>query len=285
MKFGTMSILFREQLGTDAHMSYVESLTRIARAVFRVADLNLCQLCAHKTTLHQDNWQEETEKIAQAANRLGIELAQCHLPFKSAKVKWQTPEDYAYYLQMFYRAIDVAAMLGIPWAVVHPEKNAAHPEWTRAQHFEANHREFDPIVEYALGKGLGIAFENMHTGFCSQAEDLAALIDSFGDTRVGACWDTGHAHIQYKGDQWGPLHVIGHRLHCTHIADNRGETDLHLLPWEGHIQWPRVMAAFKDIQYPGALILEPAINYWAPDALKDENGRHAYEVAKLLSEL
>ena len=283
MKFGTMSILFREQLGTDEHIGYTESLTRIKAAGFSVADLNLCQICAHKTTLHRDDWQSETEKIANTAASLGIELAQCHLPFKSNKVKWKTPEEYSYYIDMFYRAIDVASMLQIPWAVVHPEVRS---ELGESEQVAANHAEFDRLVEYALSKGLGIAFENMQRGHWGKAENLVELIDSFRDDRVGACWDTGHANIYYQeGEQWDPLHVVGHRLHCTHIADNRGETDLHLLPWEAHVNWPNVIAALKDIQYSGALILEPSVNYWSPNCLKDENGRHAYEVARTLSEL
>ncbi|MBQ2029188.1 MAG: sugar phosphate isomerase/epimerase [Clostridia bacterium] len=283
MRIGTMSILFREQNGTSEHIGYVESLQRIRRAGFEVADLNLCQLCAHKTTLHQDNWQEETEKIAEAVKTLCISLPQCHLPFKSKKVRWESPEDYAYYIKMFYRAIDVAVMLGIPWAVVHPERSADHPGFTRAQHLAANHKEYDALVDYALGKGLKIAFENMRMGYGSDAEDLVELIDSFHDIRIGACWDTGHANTHYKkGDQWDALHIIGNRLHCTHIDDNRGDEDLHLLPWEGMVDWARVIAALRDINYSGDLILEGFINLFAPDSLKDENGRHAFAVMSQL---
>ena len=282
MRVGTMSILFREQLGTGEHIGYVECMERVKRAGFDVIDLNLCQLCAHKTTLHQDNWQQETEKIGEAAARLNLSLPQCHLPFKSAKVKWQSPEDYAYYMQMFYRAIDVAAMLKFPWAVVHPDRYFNIPEsaeWDLDKFIAENHKEYDPLVEYALKKGVGIAFENMNKGRFALAEELVAYIDSYHDDRVGACWDTGHANMYYKGgDQWEPLHVVGHRLHATHIHDNRAKDDLHLLPFEGTIDWPRVVAALRDIHYTGDFVSEAGCNYHTPEFMKDYTARHAYYV-------
>ena len=291
MRIGTMSILFREQLNTDVHIGYVEALERIAKSGFHVADLNLCQISAHKSALHTDQWQHETEKIALAAQRLEVALPQCHLPFKSEKVKWREPDEYAYYIRMFYRAIDVAAMLGIPWGVVHPELNHNRPEWDVEDHIAANHREFDALIEYAAKKGLSVAFENMRETrekpkcFCARAEELAALIDSFQDDRVGACWDTGHANSTYRGDQWDALHGIGKRLRCTHINDNRGAEDLHLLPWTGNIDWKRVIGALRDVEYPGDLILETSANYFTPEELKDETGRHAYHVMRCLETL
>ena len=282
MRVGTMSILFREQLGTGEHIGYVECLKRVKAAGFDVVDLNLCQICGHKTTLHLDSWQKDAEEIARTAHDLGLSLPQCHLPFKSVKVKWQEPEDYKYFIEMFYRAIDVAAVIGFPWAVIHPDRYFNIPEsenWDLDTFIAKNHEEYDPLVEYALNKGVGIAFENMNRGRFSQAEELVAYIDSYHDDRVGACWDTGHANMHYKGgDQWDPLHVVGHRLHATHIHDNRAKDDLHLLPYDGTINWPRVVAALRDIQYTGDFVSEAGSNFWTPNDMKDYVGRHVHYV-------
>lgn len=281
MRVGSMSIMFREQLGTDAHISYTESMRRIKAAGFEAVDLNLCQLCAFKTDLHRDNWEEYAQEIKKTAEELDLALPQCHLPFRSAKVKWKTPEDLEFYKKMVYRAIDVAVYLGFPWGVLHAEplRNKA---LDKKQKFKENHAFNDPFIEYALKKGLGIALENGRavkggddvTDYCSRVEDLVELIDSYNDDRVGACWDTGHANTVYS-DQWEPLHVLGSRLHCTHIDDNRGGDDLHLLPFDGTVNWERVIGALYDIDYKGDLVLEVSSNYHTPDALKDEVARHA----------
>ena len=285
MQFGTMSILFREQLGTDAHIDYIECMRRVKAAGFDAIDLNLCQICAHKTTLHLHTWQKDAETIAKTAQDLGLKLPQCHLPFKSSKVKWKSDDDYAYYTKMFYRAIDVAALIGFPWAVVHPDRYPLREKMDLPQLISENHKEYDPLVEYALKKGVNIAFENMNKGHFGLAEELVEYIDSYQDARVGACWDTGHGNMIYKGDQTAALKIVGKRLHATHIHDNRSETDLHLLPWEGHINWTAFMAAMHDIDYQDTLVLEPSVNYWSPESLKDENGRHAFEVMRQLSAL
>lgn len=285
MKYGSMTILIRERNGTDEHTGYVESLTRMRRAGFVTVDINLCQICAHKTSLHLDSWREETDRIGETAASLGIELVQCHLPFKSAKVKWKKPDEYAYYIEMFYRAIDVAARLGIPRAVIHPERDRGAQTHTEDELLAINRREFDPLIAYALDSAVGIAFENMRGGYCSTAEQLARLVDSYADTRVGACWDTGHAHTAYGGaSQADAIRTLGSRLVCTHIDDNFGDADLHLLPWEGTVNWSEVMSALRSVNYPGALILEPSVNYRSPDSLKDENARHAFEVVRRLAE-
>ena len=186
MKYGSMSIIFREQNGTPEHIGYVESLTRMRRAGFLTADLNLCQICAHKTLLHLDGWREHAAEIADTAAKLGIELVQCHLPFKSAKVKWKKPDEYAYYIEMFYRAIDVAAALNVPWAVIHPERDASGT-LTEEQLLRRNRDEFDRLIEHALASGVGIAFENMRSGYCSEAPESTGA----GTTKLTMFVNTG----------------------------------------------------------------------------------------------
>lgn len=289
MKVGSMTILFREQNGTSEHICHAESLRRIAAAGFEAADLNLCLLCAHKSSMHLDNWKEEADEIIRATEESKLSLPQCHLPFKSGKVKWQTPEDLAYYNEMCLRAVDVASYIGIPWAVIHPEcyrKSDLTPE----QKLQKNREVYAPLVEYALSKNVNLAFENMRehetgVGYCIKVEELIELIDSYQDDRIGACWDTGHANSCYK-DQYEPLIKLGRRLHCTHIDDNMGGAqDLHLMPFGGTVKWESVMKALREINYPGDLILECFINRSTPNALKDDMGRAAYLAERHLLEI
>lgn len=187
MRIGTMSILFREQPGTDSHKNYVESLERINSAGFCVADINLCQICGHKTNLHTDDWHAEAEKIAATINKLGISVPQCHLPFKSRKIKWREPGEYEYYIKMFYRAIDVAAYLGIPGGVIHPDYYRKS-NMSEEEKLHANHSEYDRLIEYALNKNLNIAYENTmvktdnpNDTYYARAEELVELVDSYND--------------------------------------------------------------------------------------------------------
>ena len=55
------------------------------------------------------------------------------------------------------------------------------------------------------------------------------------------------------------------RVATTHIHDNHGEKDEHLLPYEGTIDWDAALGAFAGAPEPLALVLE----------LKEQTIRHA----------
>jgi len=39
--------------------------------------------------------------------------------------------------------------------------------------------------------------------------------------------------------------MLGKKLTCTHIQDNHGEKDEHLMPMMGNIVWPPIIQALK----------------------------------------
>lgn len=287
MKLSGMTLLYRDIRDSKEKMPIDEAIRRLAAVGFEYADVNLVLICNRVLRLHGDDWKFEAEKIARAVDDTGIKLAQCHLPFKGKKVKCHTPENLEYYYEMFYRAIDVAAFLEIPWGVIHPNtlrgEGLSDDECARI-----NHEENDRYIEYALNKNINIAYENMVlgncAGYCTYVDQLVHLIDSYSDDRIGACLDTGHANMVYN-DQYDAIIKLGHRLHCTHINDNLGKDDLHLAPFSGTVKWESVMKALRDIDYPGVLNLEIGLNNSAPENLKDAGALYALETLKSLNTL
>lgn len=287
MKLCGMTLLFRDIRGSKDKMPIDESVRRIAAAGFDAVDANLVMICNKTLRLHTDDWKYEAEKIALAVQETGIELAQCHLPFRGKKVNCHTPEDLEYYYEMFYRAIDVAGFLGIPWGVIHPE-TLREKALSDEECCKINHEKNDKYIEYALNKGVNIAYENMtlgaKAGYCTYIDQLVDLIDSYADPRIGACLDTGHANMVYD-DQYEPILKLGHRLHCTHINDNLGKDDLHLAPFSGTVKWESVIKGLREINYPGVLNLEIGLNNSATDNLKDAGAKYALETLKAIESL
>ncbi len=287
MKLCGMTLLYRDIRGSNEKIPIDEAVRRIAAAGFDAVDLNLVMICNKTLRLHIDDWKYEAEKIALAVQETGIEIAQCHLPFKGKKINCHTPEDLEYYYKMFYRAIDVAGFLNVPWGVIHPDtlkgKGLSDDECCKI-----NHDHNDRYIEYALNKGINIAYENMtfgtQAGYCTYVDQLVHLIDSYADPRIGACLDTGHANMVYE-DQYEPILKLGHRLHCTHINDNLGKDDLHLPPFSGTIKWESVIKALREINYPGVLNLEIGLNNEATDKLKDAGAKYALETLKAIESL
>jgi sugar phosphate isomerase/epimerase len=71
---------------------------------------------------------------------------------------------------------------------------------------------------------------------------------------VGICLDFGHANLE--GDVVDAIEIVSEHLVATHVHDNRGRADDHLLPFEGTIDWPGALTTIQKIGYDGALILE-----------------------------
>lgn len=243
-----------------------ETVQFLREVGFTCMDVGLARFTAHDDFLWADNWQEQTEQVAQLAKDLGVTFYQGHSPFVKGSVlaTLKTQEELDEYKEYFRRSVLAAGMLGVKWLVVHP-LNCPEENFERKATLGINHDFWDPFVELAGKNGVGIAFENQlpyldrKYGFryCCHYEDLCELIDSYNDPKlVGACWDTGHAN-QSQLNQYRALKTVGSRLQVLHLNDNHyGNKDEHLLPWMGQINWDDVIRALVEIDYPGTLNYE-----------------------------
>jgi sugar phosphate isomerase/epimerase len=84
-------------------------------------------------------------------------------------------------------------------------------------------------------------------------EDLTTDDDLDG-AGVGICLDFGHAHLD--GDVVDAIETVSEHLIATHVHDNRGRTDDHLMPFDGTIDWPAALTAVQKVGYEGPLVLE-----------------------------
>jgi len=80
---------------------------------------------------------------------------------------------------------------------------------------------------------------------------------------VKLCFDAGHAHLD--GGVPSALETARELLVTTHLHDNRGERDDHLLPYEGTIDWSDAASRFCPPGTPLVLELkEPGRGLWVP---------------------
>ncbi len=290
MRLGTMTTLFRDQRETDAHTPYLESLRFCRDAGFTVLDFNLCALPRRKTELHGEDWKTRVDAIRNEAEKLGIVFSQSHPPYRPGREGvFQNPEEGAFFQAMALRAIEISAMLGVKWAVLHPVTAVGSQEYVLEENIAYNHQVFGPEAELAFKLNVGLAFENMcdsqgRRRFGTTAGELTSLMDSFRHPLVGLCWDTGHANRQYD-DQVPAILQLGRRIKALHIDDNIGQTDLHLMPFLGNIPWERVMHALYETGYEGDLIYEIKSNDRMPAPLKDRTASYVFAVGEYLLSL
>ena len=102
-------------------------------------------------------------------------------------------------------------------------------------------------------QGVTIAIEPLNrfeTYFLNTAADAVKLCDQINHPNVGILFDTFHANIEEK-DIGQAYRTVGKHLKHVHTCENdRG------IPGSGHVEWPAVFAALRDIKYDGWLTIE-----------------------------
>jgi D-psicose/D-tagatose/L-ribulose 3-epimerase len=88
------------------------------------------------------------------------------------------------------------------------------------------------------------------TYFLNTAVDAARFCDEVGHPDVGILFDTFHANIEEKSIADGYRTVARHLKHVHTCENDRGT------PGSGHVEWPQVFEAIKDIGYDGWLTIE-----------------------------
>ena len=66
--------------------------------------------------------------------------------------------------------------------------------------------------------------------------------------------DVGHAFL--LGDTAEAIETASDYLITTHLHDNGGQRDDHLVPFQGTIDWAATIMAFEKIGYDGVLMFE-----------------------------
>ena len=201
---------------------------------------------------------------AKRAKAKNIELPVCHLSFYMP-----SPKDAAlmakYSLELKYN-LDMAALMGIQLAVIHPiawySSEVKYGDWVRA-----NIAFLSPLVEYAKAKGIRLCLENMPSEheaennhlFGSCALNISSLAEKLG---IGICWDVGHANISgYKQSE--QMQILKGKIDVLHIHDNagKGQKDSHMLPFDGSVDWEDVAFGMRCSEFSGILDIE--VTAWA----------------------
>jgi len=118
----------------------------------------------------------------------------------------------------------------------------------------AARRSIDELVALAAQVNVRVAIEVIPNPL-SGASDLLDLIEEDLDgLDVGICLDYGHAHLM--GDLGEAIETVSGHLLTTHVHDNGGRRDDHLVPFAGTIEWEAAMMSTQKIGYDGIFMLE-----------------------------
>lgn len=271
-----------------------DSIRRIHKAGFTDLDLNFAWTRRRKTELYFNNWEEWTDSCGQLIQELGMTVSQAHAPFYNV-----VDPGYSYREEeeeMVRRSIIAASRLGAGSIVIH---GGSHPYSCDYRKNKLDNIEYlKPHLELAAKHGIQIAIENLYDVFdpqmgvrvphyLSNQENLIDLVDTIKESydNVGIVWDFGHANMM-SWNQTEALEKIGKRLIATHVQDNYGVVDNHLLPYLGTVEWEPIMKTLKKIGYKGAFAYEThKMTDRLPDPVVDAMLKYSFELGNYLLSL
>lgn len=207
----------------------------------------------------------------------GLEVDNLHAPFNGINAMWEDNEAGADIYARLKDDIDVCAEFGIKKTVFHISSG-----WTPPKMNDLGFARYDFLVDYAAGKGVSIAFENLR-----MPGNLSALMERYEHAEnVGFCWDAGH-ELCYT-PRWEYMPLFGHRAICIHLHDNIAVRtgDLHMLPFDGKRDWNHAAQLIKNSAYTGPIMLEAGHDprFYA-DLTAEEYYARAYAAAAKIRDL
>lgn len=117
-------------------------------------------------------------------------------------------------------------------------------------------RSVEEICRLAEPVGVRVALEVIPNPL-SDAASLVDLLEKDLDApRTGICLDFGHAFL--LGDVADTIETVAEHLITTHVHDNQGKKDEHLVPFDGRINWDIALMTMQKVGYDGTYVMELA---------------------------
>ena len=161
--------------------------------------------------------------------RVDMPIDNVHLTGKGTHSVWAEGERGDKVTARYCKEIALCREYGIKVGITHVTWGTSEPPPVG----EIGLRRFQRIVDCAEKNGVILALENSVS-----EEHLAYVFDHIDSPSLGFCFDTGHRHAFAPSADF--IARYGDRLVATHLQDNDGKKDLHLLPLDGSINWDKV---------------------------------------------
>ncbi len=198
----------------------------------------------------------QEEKQFECVKNFGLNIQFVHLD-NSSNDMWVQGYSHDKQKAVYKKQIDMCAKYGVPIAILHATIGDPCYKVITPNDYALN--EFKNLVEYAKTKNVLLALENVDD---NSYEHFSFLLNNIESDNFGFCYDVGHHNLYNKNINF--INLYGERLFAVHLHDNWGNYkigddfthDLHLLPFDGNIDFEKVIQQLKKVQYKNAIMLE-----------------------------
>jgi sugar phosphate isomerase/epimerase len=268
MRFGISTHLYHDQKLDRSHLS------QIAEFGFHSVEL-------FATRSHFDYRDEAAiRSLAQWLQETGLTLHSVHAPITSqfgAGDLWAPTFSNAAAdgarrqaaVDETAAALQIARRIPFEVLIVHlgtPDSRGSASENNRG----AAARSAEEICRLAESAGVRVALEVIPNALSTPAALCAMVERELDAPAAGICLDFGHAFL--GGSVPDAIETVAEHLIATHVHDNHGRSDEHLVPYSGTIDWDASLISMQKIGYAGTYLMELA-NTSTPAAVLDEARR------------
>lgn len=198
---------------------------------------------------YDKEWEYSQEEQVKMCKELGLNIIFAHLGYQNINSIWEEGELGDNLVERYKKDIKDCKENGIPMVVMHLTSKTKAPMYG-----EIGLERIKKIVNYAKELNVKVAFENTKIkGY------LEYVLGNIKDDNVGICFDAGHCHVHFN-DEFN-FEFFKDRIFAVHLHDNDKSDDLHLLPFDGTIDWKNVIEKLKECNYNGPITLEICYRY------------------------
>lgn len=251
------------QFGLSTHLFHGDRLERDNLA--RMADHGFDVVEVFATRTHVDYHDpKRLEEVRRWLDQLGMSPWSVHAPITDGFVggvwgraysnasKQAAVRDEA--VRETLAAVSAAGTLGAQVIVLHLGIPNGQPIPADDNDAGSVRRALAPIAAACDETGVRLALEVIPNELATADAVLGWLQGDLELGRAGACLDVGHAHL--TGGAPEAADTLAGDIITTHIHDNTGRSDDHLLPFKGTIDWPATLFGLVKAGYAGPLMFE-----------------------------
>lgn len=222
---------------------------------------------------YDEKWDYGQEQQVQICKKLGFNIIFAHLGYQNINSIWEEGIEGDKLIQRYQEDIKNCKQNGIPMVVMHLTSKKQAPMYS-----EIGLKRIRKITEYAKELNIKVAFENTKIkGY------LEYVLENIKDENVGICFDSGHYHVHFD-DEFN-FEFFKDRIFAVHLHDNDKSDDLHLLPFDGTIDWKQVIIKLKECNYNGPITMELCYRYDYLNMPLDDFYKKGYAIGIKLAEM
>lgn len=178
------------------------------------------------------------------AAKAGVKAVNLHPYYKYNGFMWHNCLERNDALKFNFEQIEICKELGMESVVLHSSQGEGNYIVS-----EEGIDAYKRLAEKAEKGNVVLCIENL-----KHHNQLTPIFENIQSSRLKFCYDSGH-HFAFAPER-DFLKEFGNKLYFTHLHDNDGQNDSHLLPGDGKMDFEKLKNGLEAIRYTGYLNLE-----------------------------